>query len=42
MHAVLRIDEVEKRGASKVHALGENAKVTALPSPIYTPVRRDK
>jgi len=42
MHAVLRIDEVEKRGASKVHALGDSAKVTPLPSPIYTPVRRDK
>jgi len=42
MHAVLRIDEVEKRGASKVHALGDGAKVTPLPSPIYTPIRRDK
>ena len=42
MHAVLRIDEVEKHGASKVHALGEGGKVTPLPSPIYTPVRRDK
>lgn len=42
MHAVIRIDEVEKRGQSKVHALGEGAKVTPLPTPIYTPARRDK
>jgi hypothetical protein len=42
MHAVVRIDEVEKRGQAKVHALGEAAKVTPLPAPIYTPARRDK
>jgi hypothetical protein len=42
MHSVLRIDEVEKRGTSKVHAVGDGAKVTSLPSPIYTPIRRDK
>lgn len=42
MHAVLRIDEVEKRGQSKVHAVGDSAKVTSLPTPIYTPARRDK
>ena len=42
MHSVVRIDEVEKRGQSKVHALGDGAKVTALPTPIYTPARRDK
>jgi hypothetical protein len=42
MHAIVRIDEVEKRGQSKVHALGDGAKVTSLPTPIYTPARRDK
>jgi hypothetical protein len=42
MHSVLRIDEVEKRGTPKVHALGDGAKVTPFPSPIYTPIRRDK
>ncbi len=42
MHSVLRIDEVEKRGASKVHAVGDASKVTPFPSPIYTPIRRDK
>jgi hypothetical protein len=42
MHSVLRIDEVEKRGTSKVHVVGDGAKVTPFPSPIYTPIRRDK
>ena len=42
MHSVLRIDEVEKRGTPKVHAVGEAGKVTPFPSPIYTPIRRDK
>lgn len=37
MHAVLRIDEVEKEGAAKITTLGENSKVTYLPTPIYTP-----
>ena len=41
MHAILRIDEVEKRGASRVQAAEGGAKVTALPTPIYTPVKRD-
>lgn len=42
MHAILRIDEVEKRGQAKVHALPEGGKVTPLPTPIYTPAHRDK
>jgi len=42
LHAVIRIDEVEKRGSSKIHPVAEGGgKVTALPSPIYTPVRKD-
>ena len=42
LHAVIRIDEVEKRGASKIHPVSESAgKVTALPRPIYTPVKKD-
>ncbi len=42
LHAVIRIDEVEKRGASRIHPISESgAKVTALPTPIYTPVKRD-
>lgn len=42
MHAVLRIDEVEKKGSSTVHpAVEASGKVTTLPTPIYTPVRKD-
>ena len=36
MHAILRIDEVEKQGVSKVtDATGSN--VTQFPMPVYTP-----
>jgi hypothetical protein len=42
MHAVIRIDEVERRGVSKIHAVEEkDGKIHRLPSPIYTPVKRD-
>ena len=36
MHAVIRIDLVDKRGSGKIHEL-EGDNVTAFPSPIYTP-----
>jgi len=35
MHSVIRIDEVEKQGASKISKLEGN--VTQFPMPIYTP-----
>ena len=36
MHAVIRIDEVEKQGASKISSLdGDN--VSQFPMPVYTP-----
>ena len=42
MHAVIRIDEVEKRGVSKIHAVEDKeGKVHRLPSAIYTPVKRE-
>ena len=42
LHAVIRIDEVAKRGTGTIRAVSEkSAKVTALPSPIYTPTKRD-
>ena len=42
MHAVIRIDEVEKKGTSKIHAVdNKEGKVHQLPSPIYTPVKRE-
>jgi hypothetical protein len=35
IHNVLRIDEVKKQGTSKIMSLSD--KVTAFPTPIYTP-----
>ena len=37
LHAVIRVDEVEKRGASRIHPVDAADKV----KPIYTPVRKD-
>jgi hypothetical protein len=38
LHAVIRIDTVDKSGSSKVHAVGGgSAKVTPMPTTIYTP-----
>jgi len=37
MHAVLRIDEVEKRGKNKIRELDSTGKVTLFPAPVYTP-----
>lgn len=40
LHAVLRIDEVEKRGAARIHAASDSGgKVTPLPTPVYTRVK---
>ena len=40
LHAVLRIDEVDKRGVSKIHEVGDDgAKIAHMPSPIYTPTK---
>jgi hypothetical protein len=36
MHYVLRIDEVEKQGVSKITA-AEGSNVTQFPMPVYTP-----
>ena len=42
LHAIVRIDEVEKRGTSKIHPISEAAaKVTPLPTTIYTPIKKD-
>jgi len=41
MHAVLRIDEVEKEGVSRItRPEGEVASVAPFPGPIYTPTSR--
>lgn len=36
MHAVIRIDEVEKQGVSKISKI-EGSNVTQFPMPVYTP-----
>jgi len=36
MHAIVRIDEVEKQGASKISTL-EGSNVSQFPMPVYTP-----
>ena len=36
MHAVIRIDEVEKQGASKISSV-EGGNVAQFPYPVYTP-----
>lgn len=36
LHAIVRIDEVEKQGASKISTL-EGGKVSQFPMPVYTP-----
>lgn len=41
LHAVVRIDEVEKEGAARiVPNEGEGGQVHVFPTPIYTPTRR--
>ena len=37
LHAVIRIDEVEKEGPARISALDKGDKVATFPSPIYTP-----
>ena len=37
MHAVIRIDEVEKRGQSKILEFDGNANITPFPAPYYSP-----
>lgn len=37
MHAIVRIDEVSKRGQNKIFELDNGTNVTPFPSPIYTP-----
>lgn len=36
MHAIVRIDEVDKQGVSKISAL-DGSNVTQFPMPVYTP-----
>jgi hypothetical protein len=36
MHTIIRIDEVDKQGVSKISKL-ENGNITQFPMPVYTP-----
>jgi hypothetical protein len=40
IHAVVRIDEVEKEGQGKIHDLGDKSNVAVFPGALYSP-RRD-
>lgn len=37
MHAVIRVDEVQKRGQSKIMELGKESNITPFPSSLYSP-----
>ena len=37
VHAVIRVDEVKKRGQSKIMELGKETNITPFPSSLYTP-----
>jgi len=37
MHAVIRVDEVQKRGQSKIMELGKETNITPFPSSLYPP-----
>ena len=37
MHAVIRVDEVEKEGTNKIIPVGDGEKVTPFPMPTYPP-----
>ncbi len=37
IHAVIRIDEVEKEGQGKIHDIGDKSNITHFPSPLYSP-----
>jgi len=41
LHAVIRIDEVDRRGQNKILELDNQGNVTPFPSPIYTPRQGD-
>lgn len=41
MHSIIRIDEVEKQGISKISKL-EGGNVAQFPLPVYTPTDRNK
>ena len=41
MHAVIRIDQVEKEGKGRIHTSEDSGSVTPFPVPIYPPTKPD-
>ena len=42
MHAIVRIDEVEKEGTAKIKSVtGDKGNVTSFPGPVYSPPSGD-
>ena len=39
IHSMIRIDEVEKEGQSRIREVGDKTNVTPFPTPLYTPDR---
>lgn len=37
IHAVIRIDEVEKEGQGRIHEIGDKSNITPFPSHLYSP-----
>jgi hypothetical protein len=42
MHSVLRIDEVEKPGPSRISEAGKSGNVAAFPMPMFKPAAKDE
>jgi hypothetical protein len=42
IHAIVRIDQVEKRGAAKITPVQSTDKVRPLPTPLVLPGKKDK
>lgn len=42
MHSVLRIDEVEKQGPSRISEAGKGGNVAAFPMPMFKPGTKDE
>lgn len=40
IHAVIRIDEMEKEGQAKIQEVGDKSNITPFPSSLYNPDRR--
>jgi len=39
IHAIIRIDEVEKEGQGKIHEVGDKSNIALFPTPFFSPSR---